>query len=53
MLERNTCLGSYVAISKPETSNHAMQRTATRCAITFSMIKTFPLRFVLALGSRS
>jgi hypothetical protein len=33
-------------------SNQAMQRTATRCAITFSMIKTLPLRLALAPGSR-
>jgi hypothetical protein len=34
------------------TSNQTMQRTATRCAATFSMTKTFPLRLALAAGSR-
>jgi hypothetical protein len=34
-------------------SNHAMQRTATRYTITFPMIKTLPLRLALAPGSRS
>ena len=33
-------------------SNQAMQRTATRRAITFPMIKTLPLRLALAPGSR-
>ena len=33
-------------------SNQTMQRTATRCATTFAMIKTLPLRLMLALGSR-
>jgi hypothetical protein len=35
-----------------QSSNHAIQRTATRYAITFPMIKTLPLRLALAPGSR-
>ena len=33
-------------------SNQALQPTATRCAFTFSMIKTVPEFFSRALGSR-
>ena len=32
--------------------NHAMERTATRRAFTFKMIKTFLLRATPALGGR-
>jgi hypothetical protein len=39
-------------LKRRETPNQAMQRTATRCATTFPMIKTLPLRLALAPGSR-
>jgi hypothetical protein len=38
--------------AKPKRPNHAMERTATRRAFTFSMIKPLSLRTTLALGGR-
>jgi hypothetical protein len=48
----NVRMWQHVSRMQRQSSNHAMQRTATRCAITFPMIKTLPLRLALALGSR-
>ncbi len=44
----------YTRVHRAATSasNQAMERTATRCAFTFSIIKTFSLRAALALGGR-
>lgn len=50
------CITIMVMVAKymlaKKTSNHAMERTGTRSAITFSVIKTVPPRSALALGAR-
>lgn len=39
-------------LAMDQAPNRALQRTATRCAMTFPMIKTLPLRLALAPGGR-
>jgi hypothetical protein len=40
-------------LDSPHASNQSVQLTATRCAFTFQMTKTFSLRSTLALGGGS
>jgi hypothetical protein len=44
---------SILSMNFTLTSNQALELTATRCAFTFSMIKTFSPQLTLGSGSRS
>jgi hypothetical protein len=49
---RDVLLYRRVHSDSPTASNHGVERTATRCAFTFFVTKTSPLRAELALGGR-
>ena len=50
------CISIMVMVAKymlaKKTSNHAMERTATRCAFTFCVTTTLSFQATLALGGR-